>query len=549
MENSLMADGNSPLEGNAAGAGAKIELTYWMASLPGVVTFSDELDDEGSDDRVEGLSDGWTETKAQQFLGKLKAHFDICGMPYIDATSHRHHLNQLGYEADRAALLLIVPLEIQAGSNVCHHFNVEGLIQLRTDEDKCTVRGYGSNSPYLTDGDGQSLVSVDEFMQVARRQSAATWAPSRDEDQEAWIKRVLISEDTLIQLWERWEKSGYNIDIFARIGPRAKRPGGIKSVEELASGAVPYGIVSALIGPNGIGKSTVCMELAALLGTPGASGTWLGRKVNQRENGGLAVYALGEDSEETADDLLSLLDPKDKANSLIIVPKNIRPLSAVLSYISTIPNVSALFIDPARKYLVGDEDSSASVSEFFSLLEDFASNTKAAVIVVHHMKKDASPSSLDQIKSLIRGSAVWTDRPRVVLGMYRKGGLNRIGVIKCNLPPQYEMMAETAFEFDRSSAKHVPADSNHAGIGTDISEAERVQNFIIKLVQRQNANKATITRTGRDGVFETKAPELEGVPRAQVRAATDRLIALGVISDGPGGLRALPAVTGDDRQS
>jgi ABC-type multidrug transport system ATPase subunit len=101
-----------------------------------------------------------------------------------------------------------------------------------------------------------------------------------------------------------------------------------------------------------------------------------------------------------------------------------------------------MVIDPARKYLEGDENNSEVVSEFFEAIEEFAIKKNCAMIVVHHLEKAAKPQSCREILDLLRGSQVFIDRPRVVLGLYRDGPYTVVGLAKCNIPPNMGMVTE-----------------------------------------------------------------------------------------------------------
>ena len=106
------------------------------------------------------------------------------------------------------------------------------------------------------------------------------------------------------------------------------------------------------------------------------------------------------------------------------------------------PDVPIIVIDPARKYLTGDEEDSQVVSEFFEAIEEFAIEKKAAMLVVHHLRKGANPASTRQVLDELRGSQVFIDRPRVVLGMFREGTHTVVGLAKNNIPPNLGMVQE-----------------------------------------------------------------------------------------------------------
>jgi len=107
-----------------------------------------------------------------------------------------------------------------------------------------------------------------------------------------------------------------------------------------------------------------------------------------------------------------------------------------------IPDVPIMVIDPARKYLTGDENDAGVVSEFFEAIEEFAIEKHAAVVIVHHLQKGAAPKSAPEVLDMLRGSQVFIDRPRVVIGMFRDGPHTIVGLAKNNIPPNLGMVTE-----------------------------------------------------------------------------------------------------------
>ena len=110
--------------------------------------------------------------------------------------------------------------------------------------------------------------------------------------------------------------------------------------------------------------------------------------------------------------------------------------------IMNMPNIPLIVVDPARKYLSGDEEDSEVVNEFFFALEELAMTKNAAVVVVHHLKKGAKPQSIPEVLDELRGSQVFIDRARVVLGMFREGIHTIVGLAKNNIPPSLGMVTE-----------------------------------------------------------------------------------------------------------
>jgi hypothetical protein len=96
------------------------------------------------------------------------------------------------------------------------------------------------------------------------------------------------------------------------------------------------------------------------------------------------------------------------------------------------PAPALMIIDTARVFLDGTEDGSDSINAFLGPVRLFAEKTGCAVIVSHHLGKNARPRSLREVQESVRGSQVWLDRPRSILGMYRSGGVTRAGVCDDN---------------------------------------------------------------------------------------------------------------------
>src|SRR6202012_1926093 len=67
---------------------------------------------------------------------------------------------------------------------------------------------------------------------------------------------------------------------------------------------------------------------------------------------------------------------------------------------------------------------------------------RTAILVVHHLQKGASPKTAREVLDMLRGSQVFVDRPRVVIGMYRDGPYAVAGLAKNNIPPNLGMVTE-----------------------------------------------------------------------------------------------------------
>lgn len=239
-----------------------------------------------------------------------------------------------------------------------------------------------------------------------------------------------------------------NFEFFDATGPQ--REGADDTFEFVVEGLIPRGAVTVLAGAGGTGKSSIAHHLCVLAGIEyepdEPSPMWLGQKVNVDKTQGICVYFSGEDGPAVINARAALFDPKGRANRVMFQRAQFRDndetLPEFMKRLADMPDVPIMVIDPARKYLEGDENDSEIVSEFFEAIEEFAINKNCAMIVVHHLEKSAKPNSCREILDLLRGSQVFIDRPRVVLGLYRDGPYTVVGLAKCNIPPNMGMITE-----------------------------------------------------------------------------------------------------------
>lgn len=249
-----------------------------------------------------------------------------------------------------------------------------------------------------------------------------------------------------------------NFEFFDATGPM--RTGSDETFEFIVQGLIPRGAVTVLAGAGGTGKSSIAHELCVKAAIDYDEGEeaplWLGQPVNTEYTKGISVYFSGEDGPAVINARWELFDPPKRAKRLMFQRAEFRDrdetLPEFMKRLESMPEVPVMVIDPARKYLEGDENDSEVVSEFFEAIEEFAIRKNCAMIVVHHLEKGAKPKSCAEILDLLRGSQVFIDRPRVVLGLYRDGPYTVVGLTKCNIPPNLGMiMDERVFARDPKS--------------------------------------------------------------------------------------------------
>jgi hypothetical protein len=238
-----------------------------------------------------------------------------------------------------------------------------------------------------------------------------------------------------------------DVQLFDATGPMRK--GADAMFEFIVPGLIPRGAVTLLAASGGTGKSSLAHQLCVLASIdyePGEEAPkWLGQRLAIEKCKGVCIYFSGEDGPPIINARANIFDPEGRAKRLMFQRNDFGEGATFVQHINKlhkIPNVSIVVIDPARKFLVGDEDDSSAVSNFFEAIEEFAIEKNAAVVVVHHLQKSAQPKHAIDIIDMLRGSQVFVDRPRVVIGMFRDGAYNIVGLAKNNIPPNMGMVTE-----------------------------------------------------------------------------------------------------------
>lgn len=294
------------------------------------------------------------------------------------------------------------------------------------------------------------------------------------EEREKTVKEMAIPTQSIVDASTAWDaydhhhslyqKFGTNVDeiernlkffnlcnrdiaLFDATGVRHMDAETAVGFEFVVEGWIPKGAVTVIGASGGTGKSSLAHNLAVKAAIDWRDDEekpmWLNSKINFDTCDGIIVYLSGEDGPAIVHSRAKVYDPEGRSDRLMVMRTDFGDetnLAGFLRRLSKLPNVSLVVIDPARKYLTGDEEDAAVVSEFFEAIEEFAINKNAAVVVVHHLAKGARPSHISDIYDLLRGSQVFIDRPRVVIGMYREGPYIVAGLSKNNIPPQLGMV-------------------------------------------------------------------------------------------------------------
>lgn len=238
-----------------------------------------------------------------------------------------------------------------------------------------------------------------------------------------------------------------DVQLFDATGPMRKDADAM--FEFIVPGLIPRGAVTLLGATGGTGKSSLAHQLCILSSIDYELGEeaphWLGQRLAIEKCKGICIYFSGEDGPPIINARAQIYDPEGRAKRLMFQRTDFGEgvsFAQHMRRLHKIPNVPIMVIDPARKYLTGDEEDAGVVSEFFEAIEEFAITKNAAVVVVHHLKKGAAPKSCPDVLDLLRGSQVFIDRPRVVIGMFRDGPYTIAGLAKNNIPPNMGMVME-----------------------------------------------------------------------------------------------------------
>ena len=238
-----------------------------------------------------------------------------------------------------------------------------------------------------------------------------------------------------------------DVQLFDATGPMRKDADAM--FEFIVPGLIPRGAVTLLAATGGTGKSSLAHQLCVLASIdyePGEEAPkWLGQRLAIEKCKGVCIYFSGEDGPPIINARANIFDPDGRAKRLMFQRTDFGDgvtFAQHMKRLHKIPNVSIVVIDPARKYLIGDENDASAVSDFFEAIEEFAIEKNAAMVVVHHLQKAANPKSAHDIIDMLRGSQVFVDRPRVVIGMFRDGAYTVAGLAKNNIPPNMGMVTE-----------------------------------------------------------------------------------------------------------
>lgn len=399
------------------------------------------------------------------------------------------------------------------------------------------IHAFTVEHSYASDPEKDDYYYFLGFPDPKRRNQFINFGPDENEPIQQWIDRVVVPEGRLRAAADLLKRHGKFSPLFLShvqskgiVGKSELSP----VVEWIIPGLLPTRTLALMAGERKIGKSALMLQLCVAL----ANGSdWLGFKLPERQ--GFIVYVAGEDGTlNTRRRIKAMLGNDSIPERLIIVePQNFEELKRLLDEMRDGgAQVDLIVIDPVMKFLDGNEKESSVVSAFYKPLERVIAATGTSVIVVHHVLKNAHPDTINKVASDVRGSSVISDRPRVILALARsKAGVTTFGTPVSHGTPQHNGMPG---EFNESPINlvrdtnptmlHFRVDEEN-GKSSEAGLDQGELDAILNAVERINADGGKVTRTGPHGLFEQAPPEIEGMPRAKVRALISNLVNDGVL--------------------
>ena len=216
----------------------------------------------------------------------------------------------------------------------------------------------------------------------------------------------------------------------------------------LIDGSVPLGVVSILaaMGDTGKGMMTLDLALSVATGRPRAVSvspepTAFGGAVRAF---GAAVLLTAEDDEGEVHRRLERLDPErlrlGRPERLIVVPlpnaggpiplvtsgpdgpMATEHFTKVRDQIVRITDLKLVVLDPLSSFIHADVNADPAAGSFATgLLASFATETGAAVIVAHHMRKPQGNrpiTTVEQARDAVRGTSAIVDGVRLVYALW-----------------------------------------------------------------------------------------------------------------------------------
>jgi hypothetical protein len=334
--------------------------------------------------------------------------------------------------------------------------------------------------------------------------------------------------------------------------------GAAPPVEYLVDGVIPMGVPGMVSAAGDTGKSYALLELhrRVAFGSGQFSTPVFGGKVVAE---GMSVMITSEDDANEVHRRVAALDEKEQrytaaGKRMIIVPLpsaggarafwredrkrgllETDDFRSICDQLLSIPDLRLVTFDPLASFAHLPLNEDPTAGQFVcSSLARLASETKATVLVAHHMRKSKSPiETLSDAREAIRGSTALVDGLRLAYAMWpadearakrvcKSLGIgyeaNKVvlgGVVKANGAARRVMSTyarnEAGLLIDRT-----------AGLGASAPAQGDLRAALVISVEAAAAAGAPFTKTGASGLFELR----ERLPEELRRMGKARLDAL-----------------------
>ena len=344
----------------------------------------------------------------------------------------------------------------------------------------------------------------------------------------------------------------------------------------LVDGSIPLGVVSVLaaMGDTGKGMITLDLALAIATGKPRSvsvspESMALGGAVRAF---GTAVVITAEDDEAEVHRRLERLDPKrlrlKQPERLIVVPLPNAggPIPLVTSgrngpeatarfhdlrdQLAGIDDLRLVVFDPLSSFIHADVNADPAASSFVTgLLAGLATETGAAVIVAHHMRKPQGNrpiSTVEQARDAVRGTSALVDGVRLVYAFWPTSEDYQSGVFKAlDEKPVRNAVFQGAVvkangTVDRTIRTYLRAPT---GLLIDITErlderrmaTAELTEALVAAIARAAENGHPLTHTGANGVYRQRhrlAAVFHDATRKRIEALVQELLNESVLVKG-----------------
>lgn len=365
--------------------------------------------------------------------------------------------------------------------------------------------------------------------------------PQPCETADAWAARVAVDGQALIDAMELFEECGKDPEVYLTLCPSEEET----EFQWVMPGLFLRGTVTTVVGDSGIGKSTMLSELCAMAGSQSEGElTFLGQPI---EGGRNYMVFSGEESAAILHERLNRFKGAEHGfyRRCVLLPAADKDIDECLAFVKRVRwQIALVIVDPALKFL-RDENSADAVSALYDKLNQLAAEANCAVILVHHMRK-GHVQRFDQMRGAIRGASAFVDRPRIVIGMRKRGAdLVEIGILKSNIPPSEQIWGEVGktrlFRQNRETMRLDPVDGpgsvSTATPGQDRQNSAELERWVLETVRASTVKGWEVRKTGRKSLYQGQPAAGGAYSRQAIERAQEALIAAGRLLDTEHGLK------------